>query len=211
MELMPQAAQATQTANPTGVAQRVETPLPTITGVTPLARPWLAIFSATAVIITLVGTFMLYFLNVTTAAKIRRAETEANQLTEAIAREPLASVEKQVKLVSLALSGYSKATSEKLNYAFLADEVTRLTPKGTSLSSLNVDEKGAVRVSGSAASFLDAGKALLSYQTSSFFDSVKLEAITLADQGGTRRIEFSLGGNLKKNALREKKQGNVTQ
>ncbi len=183
--------------------------LASIPGVAPLAKPWTVIYAIVGVFIMVAGTFVLYFSSVGTKAKMRRIDQGISQVTKELSSEPLASIEREAKQLTGALSGYKKANGEKVNYAKLNEELIKVTPADVKISAFSVDETGLIRLNGTTGNFLGAGKAYLAYKTQSkLFTDVKLENVTFSDNDGVRVINFFILGSLKKANLKESKANN---
>jgi Tfp pilus assembly protein PilN len=210
----PAYAQATteQTANavpstpaPTPVPTQSQQPsLPPIDGVTPIEKPWLSVFASLAVIICFVATFILYFLNVSASSKIETLSVQIKESQDALANEPLASLERQVTQLATALTGYRTAVSQQLDYGLLDDELKKATLKEITFDSLSQDDKGVFRVSGRANDFVAVAKMLLAYRQSPFLSNADLEAVSLTERDEDKKVTFILVGNLKRTYLGSK-------
>ena len=146
--------------------------LPNIQGVTPMGRPWSSIFAAFSVIIMLIALFAVYAMAVTTKAQITRTEQQISDVTSQLQNEPLASTENQILGIIGSIQGYKKSSLEQYNYAYFNEDIRKKTPAEVTLDAITVDEKGTVRLAGTAGSFIAAGKALLAYRQASLLSGV---------------------------------------
>lgn len=169
---------------------------PAITSITPLNRPWSAIFAVTAVFISLIALFVVYFLNVQTSAKIKSHENDIQTVTTSLNDAKLAEAETKIKQITAAISGYQAAAAQQLDYAALYGDIEQRLPKNALLDSFLLDEKGAVRVSGTADSFVTVAKSFLSLRRSSLIKDVVLSGVSLTAKENSKVITFTLTGSL---------------
>lgn len=166
-------------------------------------QPWSVIFAVLALFISLVGSFILYFLNVSTQSQINYSETVLKDLNTELSQPPLAQVDQQLTLVNSTLQGYKAASQKKVDYTVITDALPKLTPKDMKLESLIIDAKGNLRISARASSFLSAGKALLAYRQAPFLTNVTISGLALetTEQQATASTSFDLVATIKKEAL----------
>lgn len=170
--------------------------LPTMAGVTSLHKPWAAIFSIVLLIIVVVGSFILYVLNVRTNSQAEAAENRSKELTEKIEAEPLKTVEARAKAVAAALTGYRSARESQLDLGLFNQTVRDLVPKNLIIDSLTLDEKGNVRVSVQSDTFIDSGKLLLAFKGSPLFSTAELETADLERADGRKPVSAVVIGTI---------------
>ena len=168
-----------------------------IQSVTTLAKPWDAIFAIVAALIALLGIFVIYFLNVATSAQIRQADQTIGQLTTALNTEPLLSTKQQVQRLSVALTGYQQANSQKYNYGPFNEQLASITPKEVLVNALSLDEKGVLRLTATATNFVNAGKALLAFRQSAMLSGVTLDSVAMTSNDNRQQINFTLLATLR--------------
>lgn len=178
----------------------VAAPLTNVSTVTAIRRPWFTIFSVLAVFVSLVGAFIIYFLNVSTASKITEAEAEIANLTAQLASPPLSEVNEQVQRIQSAAQGYKAALARQFDYSLFVSHLVDVTPKEVLLDNVSVDSTGVVKITGKAPNFEAAGRAKLAFQQSTFLANVVLDSVGLAD--GKSEVNFALSGSLQKDKLR---------
>lgn len=182
------------------VAPAASAALPHVPPVTATHRPWLAIFSVFAVFIALVGSFILYFLNVSTAARIKEADSSIARLTTQLTTPPLSETDQQAKRLNSSLAGYKAAVAKQLDYSLFLSHLTTVTPKDVTLDSIAIDKNGSVKLAGRAPSYEAAGKAHLAFESSSFLSKVILDSVSFSDKD--RLVSFAISATLKKEKLR---------
>lgn len=182
-----------------GIPRPAGQPLPNVSKITAVRRPWLAIFAMLAVFIALIGSFVLYFMRVSTQSKITQAETSIKKYNEQLSTGALAEVAQRVGTINGALQGYATVTKTQLDYRLLIDHLVQITPKDVRIDTLTVDEQGGVRLVLIAPNYESAGKAHLSYRSSVFMESINLDSVAMGDK--EKQVSLSLSGILKKDRL----------
>lgn len=186
----------------TGVAPNVRpaeaASLAGVTGVTGGSRPWFTIMAVVTVFVALIGTFILYFMNVATQARITDAEDRVKRLNQQIASPPLSQTDRQLKGINNSLQGYKTAAAKIRPLGTLINQLPSITPKDMAISSMVIDEKSNIRIVAEASAFETAGKALQSFQQVPLLTNVKLENLTFSEKEGKRRINFEFSGALNK-------------
>lgn len=185
-------------------ANQVPRPVTPIGSVSQVRRPWGAIFSILGVTTVFIGLFIIYFLNVANMSKIESLDKSIAEFTERLSSEPLVSTERQVRALATAFNGYKKAILERADFSIVNAEIASLTPKEAILDSLNIDEKGNLRVSASTLTFLDAGRMLLSYQQSQLLKTVTLGSVTFSQKEGQKPISLAILATLDPTLLTKK-------
>jgi hypothetical protein len=177
--------------------------LPSMEAVTALHKPWTAIFGVILLIITIVGSFVLYALNVQAAAKTEEAQNRSKELSDKIGAEPLKTVEKQAKAVQAALTGYRTARGEQLDLGLLNQQVRDLMPKNVVVDSLTIDDKAGFRVAVQSDTFIDSGKLLISFREAPMFSTAELETASLDKQEGQKATTAVVIGTLNQSYLQQ--------
>lgn len=170
--------------------------------VTPLSKPWAAIYASAAVIIMLFALFILYFLNVQANAQIKSHEEAIVALNQELTSEPLLSTAKTAAILNQAIGGYTRALGNQSDYALFNSEITKVTPKNIRIATLSVDDKGTVRIAATANDFVSAGKALLAYRQTPIFTQVTLPTVSLTEKDGNRLVSFTIAATLNKSRLK---------
>ncbi len=176
---------------------------PSISSVAPVNRPWPAIFATLAVLIALIGSFIIYFLNVKTAAEISSVQARIADVNDRLRSEPLLSVGQTATALAKSLSGYSQAASTQYDFSLLNSEIERLTPTDVNLVTLGIDEKGIVRIGGQANDFVQVGKAFLSYKNGNLLKNVTIVQVVYSNQESGKKIAFTITGALDKQVLKQ--------
>lgn len=167
--------------------------------VTPARQPWEVIFAVLTVFISLIGAFMLYFLNVSTTSQIKQAEATIARLTTEISSPPLAETDKQLTVINSTLRGYKAALAKRADLTQFYEQLTYLTPPTIKLRTVAVTEKGQVSITARANNFIEAGQALLSFRQSSLLSQVAIVNIGLSNHPGSEQgVIFDLSALLKK-------------
>lgn len=170
--------------------------LPHIAPVTAGSRPIMVTLSIAALFLSLVGTFILYFTNVSTKSRIERTTQSIADLNAQLDAPPLLETNKKLTVINRALAGYKAASASKINYKQFFDSLPNLTPKDMRISALAIDAAGAVRITATGTSFDTAGKSLLSFGQSSALSEVMMESIGLAGSEEAKIVNFELTAKL---------------
>lgn len=174
---------------------------PPIEGVAGEERSWTVIFAIVTIIVTLLGSFILYFLVVTAKAKVRTTQTKIDELTRTLASEPLASLDRQATALAASLAGYKTALANVRDYTKLLDEVNALTPKDVKISSLGLDDKGEIRFTASSSNLISAGRTFYSYRKSKIFSGITFQAISLSTKDNSLKVDFIISGSVNRQNL----------
>lgn len=169
--------------------------MPAINNIAPLARPWHTIFSVAAVFIALIALFITYFLDVRYTAQTKRDAAQAASIQTAMTDPALQQTEQQVNQYAAALAGYQVAVGNQHDYSKLLSEIDQRLPKDAVLDSINIDDKGAVRIVGRVSSFEQAAKTYESYKQSTMLTSVNLNDVSLS-QSNSQQVNFTISGTI---------------
>lgn len=197
----PAASQPAQPVRPIAPQARPLAPnLSHIPTVTTSKRPWAVIFAVFGTFIALIGTFILYSLNITTASQIKAEESKIVTLKSQINNPPLSETNNQIKRINSSLQGYKTALGKQDDYSLFLTELANVTPKDIKLDSLAVDEKGGIRLTGRGPTFESVGKARLAYVGWPFLTGTVLDSVGISDKDDV--VVFNLSGTIKKELLR---------
>lgn len=193
---------ATGTQQPNVLGQQQSTAgMPAINGINQMNRPWAAIFSIAAVFITLIALFIIYFFNVQSTSKIKNYESETTALNTKLAEPSVVAAESEIKGFAASLIGYEAAVASQLDYSILMTEMSQRMPKDVLLDSVVYDEKGSVRLSGTAGNFVSVAQAFLSLKKSDLLRNVALINVAIADKDNARRTTYTITANVNKAAM----------
>lgn len=159
------------------------------------------ILSMMTLFVSLVGTFVIYFTNVSTKSRIKQTETSIQQLTKIIESPPLSLANQKLTAVNRALAGYSAAAATKINFQDFFERLPTRTPKDMRISSLTIDSEGKVRIAGSGTVFDTAGKSILAFASSAGLTDIALSNIGLSGGEGQRLVTFELTAKLDRSQL----------
>lgn len=157
-------------------------------------RPWGAILAVLAVFVALIGTFVLYLMTSSKVAQVKQVDQQIADLQTELTSPPLAELDQRLGGIQAALQGYKAAHQKKTNFMTFAETLPRLVPSDMRMSSLVLDDKGAIRVTAKGTVFETAGKALLSFRQSELMTNVKLTNVSLTEKEGVNGINFDLEG-----------------
>jgi hypothetical protein len=176
--------------------------LPHIAPVTAGNRPILVTLSIAALFVSLIGSFILYFSNVSTKALTVKAEGSIKDLNAQLATAPLATIDQKLTIINNALAGYKAASGDKVKYDKFFENLPKQTPKDMQISSVTIDGEGMVHITGTGTSFDTAGKSLISFaDPNAFLTNVKLENIGLSGTEGAKVVTFEISAQLDKGKL----------
>lgn len=185
--------QTTQTAQPIFPPRQVAQG-PEIGSITPLTRPWNAIFATAAVFIALIALFVAYFMDVRYLAQARGSEAKIVTLTAQLQEGDLVAAEREMTKYASAINGYQAAVLNQRDHSALLRELDLRTPKDAIIDSVSMDEKGMVKLLGRTNSFLTVAKAYLSFKGSSLVKNVTLNDTSLGDPSTGQKINFTITG-----------------
>ncbi len=175
--------------------------LPKISGLETGNKPWVMIFSVIAVFIALIGSFMIYFLNINNQAQIKSLDSQMAQIQQQLDTPEIKQAADLAQSLESSLQAYKTAVSQKVDYSRFNDLFAASTPKDTHASGITVDEKGTVGFSVVAPSFLSAGKTYLAYQKASILQGLKLNSINFDNKDGGNSVTISFSAALNSKAL----------
>ena len=209
MEAVPSMAQPSP--NQAGVfPNTAASPLPKISSVTTTVKPWPAIFSIIGIFISLTGTFILYFSNVSTTQRINLVNNQINEETEQINSEPLSSVKSQVTRTKSSITGYKAILQEQLDYSLVLANILKYNPDGATVDTFSVDEKGLVTIIERANDFITTGKSLFAYRQSPVMSNVTIEGVSFSGKDTTgSQVNFTIKAILDKSAVKNLEEGKL--
>lgn len=137
-------------------------------------------FTLFVAIIVLGTTGYLYFLKKTKGEELKTKEKVQSELEAQINSPELTTIDQAASRYSIGLKQLNKLITKPIHYSLLFDHLEQIIPTEVTLTSLNIDEKGAVKITAQAPELESTAKFIKSLENSRFFKSIYLNSDQLS-------------------------------
>lgn len=146
---------------------------------------WLAV-----VVLVLTGMFLYDLLQ---RQLLSSAQNDKTRINATVNSESNVAFRKEALSVQASLKDLSKLYQNQERFSLVYDRVAQLLPKQTRLQTVNLSSDKRIQLSGTAASYLDAGKLVASFKNSDVADKVTFSNVVLngANLNGNQ-VSFSI-------------------
>ncbi|MBI4175014.1 PilN domain-containing protein [Candidatus Berkelbacteria bacterium] len=142
--------------------------------------------------IVLVASVLMFFLDRAAMQQLSRLDDQYDQRQQELLTAPLVDIHTRVLQYTQAAAILRARVADGPAWSNFLKEIQKTFSPGITLNTLSVDDKGLVKLDGSATSYQEVATYLATLRGSSQFQEIELIVTSLHETAGGRQVQFSL-------------------